>query len=178
MKPFGFLIKILFSTFPCLEKSSLCCHISLAAKIFHSQRAKSDFNISLRLQRPKLFCCIASHGVIADAKLESVGLSTLLYALLLSSLYISRTLTASPQKPAAGQCLGKMCQQDTVSRVGHINGRRRACEDLPATAGRISMWLLCQRCWSRGASAVPQSGSTANQIDNTNKQMFCQSQPF
>ena len=45
-------------------------------------------------------------------------------------------------------------------------------------AGRISMWLLCQRCCSRGASAGLQSASPPNQIDNKNKQMFCHSQPF
>ena len=160
-------------------KSHLSVVMSLWLQKYFIPSGRNLISISLSGSNGRsFFCCIASHGVIADAKLESVGLSTLLYALLLSSLYISRTLTASPQKPAAGQCLGKMCQQDTVSRVGHINGRRRACEDLPATAGRISMWLLCQRCWSRGASAVPQSSSTANQIDNTNKQMFWQSQPF
>ena len=95
-------------------------------------------------------------------------------------LCISRTSTASPQKPAAGQCLGKMCQQDTVggvSRVGHINGTSHAGTRATA-AGRISMWLLCQRCCSRRASAVLQSASPPNQIDNINKQMFCQSQLF
>ena len=85
-------------------------------------------------------------------------MSTLLYALLLSSLYISRTLTASPQKPAAEQCLGKMCQQNRVggvSRVGHINGEpweeesRTSQGSLPdINVAFVSTLLLprCKRC--------------------------------
>ena len=83
------------------------------------------------------------------------------------------------EKPAAEQCLGKMCQQDTLRRVGHINGEK--------TSQGKDAGYQCGFCVDAagpaGPAAVSQSGwstrTPPNQIaSNTNKGIFCPEQPF
>ena len=118
------------------------------------------------------FLLAASQGVIADAELESVGLSTL-HSCTASQLTVvgsalqvdaalmletSTTSGASPQKPAAVPWENVPTEHSGLGGTyqwGRAPGPPRA----RAASCRISMWLLCQRCCSRGASAVPQSDS-------------------
>ena len=104
-----FLIQIWWIQHFIVSKSHLCSVVICGCRniSFKALSGASGQNlISISLQRLKLFCRTASHGVIADAESESVGLSTLRQNLN-AQLCISRTSTASPQKQLQNSALGK-----------------------------------------------------------------------